>query len=146
MRFASQILTMSDRTSPVHVVAGTDFSEGARVAVETARAMAQRLSLDLLVVHVHDPADPEVPGPETERWLEASRIPGESVQHRYGRPWVELSRAAAGAAALVVGSHGRSGPQPIALGSTTVKLGLLAPCPLVVVNPVGGSGRLTPSP
>ena len=59
------------------------------------------------------------------------------VRTRSGVPWVEVARRAreSGAVLVVVGSHGGSGFQPLALGSTAVKLALQAPCPVVVVGP-----------
>ena len=56
---------------------------------------------------------------------------------RSGRPWAELARAAdeIDATALVIGTHGASGYQPISLGCTARRLPLLASRPVVLVGP-----------
>lgn len=130
---------MDDARPPgAPLVAGIDFSEGARAALDTARALAARLGLGLMVTHVYEPIHSEAPDLDagSERWLADNQVERESLHLRYGQPWIELARVArsCGAFAVVVGSHGRSGAQPVALGSTAARLGLVAPCPVIVVN------------
>jgi nucleotide-binding universal stress UspA family protein len=62
-----------------------------------------------------------------------------------GAPWVVLAREAHACSArvLVMGSHGRSGFQPLAPGATTRKLLVSAPCPVLVV---GARVREAPAP
>ena len=56
---------------------------------------------------------------------------------------MELVRVAGerGAQMIVVGTHGRSGFQPVALGSTAARLALLSPRPTLLV----GSRERTPA-
>lgn len=124
--------------SALHILAGTDFSDGALVALVEARALADRLRLELRVMHVRErhPRGEESPQSRMRRHLADAGVDAACLRLREGQPWIELAREAGeqGASALVVGSHGRSGSHPINLGSTTVKLGLIAPCPLLVVG------------
>jgi nucleotide-binding universal stress UspA family protein len=73
---------------------------------------------------------------EARSWLEAIGVPASAVTVRRGTPWVELVRVAEdrGAKVIVVGTHGRSGFQPIALGSTATRIALLSPRPTVLVG------------
>jgi nucleotide-binding universal stress UspA family protein len=118
---------------------GTDFSAGAAAALAEARRMATRLGLELAVVHVVEGygAGTWREGGEAERWLAGGALRLDDLVVRNGLPWIELVREAerTGAAMLVVGSHGRSGFQPVALGSTATRLGILSPRPVLLVNP-----------
>jgi nucleotide-binding universal stress UspA family protein len=129
---------MTQPPAPAHILAGVDFSDGARTALDAARALAHRMNVGLVAVHVYEPLEAEGVSLDarSEQWLADSHVTPDRLQVRYGQPWVELARAASasGALAVVVGSHGRSGSQPVALGSTAARLGLVAPCPVVVVN------------
>jgi nucleotide-binding universal stress UspA family protein len=126
------------------VVVGTDFSETATVALAEARRLAELLGAQLTVVHVADgPASERWAGPEqAEAWLAAAGLGAGGLAVRFGSAWVELARYAAEQAPslLVVGSHGRSGYQPLTLGSTASRVTLHARCPVVVVSP-----RVAPS-
>ena len=130
---------VSPLPADAHLLVGVDFSDGARAALTEARRLAGRMQLPLAVVYVRDPIHDAGTrlDPEAEQWLADAEITPDQLHVRSGQPWAELARAAAacGAVALVIGSHGRSGYQPVALGSTAVRLGLVAPCPTVVVNP-----------
>jgi nucleotide-binding universal stress UspA family protein len=70
------------------------------------------------------------------RWLQSSGVEKESLVVRSGFPWVELVRYAHESQPLmiVVGSHGTSGFQPLALGSTAGRMGVLSPFPVLVVT------------
>lgn len=120
------------------VVVGTDFSEGALVALLNGRKLASRLGGEVRLVHIFDlssggPAELD----ETARhWLERCDVsPGRLITGR-GTAWLELAREARGqdATMIVVGCHGRSGYQPIELGSTAARIGLAAHCPVMLVG------------
>jgi nucleotide-binding universal stress UspA family protein len=121
------------------ILVGTDFSAGAAAALAEARRIAAPLGLELAVVHVVEGygAGTWRAGGEAERWLADGAVRLDDLVVRSGLPWIELVREAerTGAAMLVVGSHGRSGFQPVALGSTATRLGILSPRPVLLVNP-----------
>ncbi len=121
----------------VLVLVGTDFSEGARAALVSARILASHLRAELLVVHVMDPATGKLRGldDDARRWLHDCDVSHRSILILDGTPWLELTREARSrdASVVVVGRHGRSGYQPIELGSTAAHVGLAAPCPVLLV-------------
>lgn len=124
---------------PTHLVVGIDFSDGALSAFRAARALSTGLGAELHLLHVREPGPEaeEAPDARMRHWLHRAGADADQLRFRIGQPWRELAREATAlaATALVIGSHGRAGVQPIALGSTAVKLGLAAPCPLIVVGP-----------
>jgi nucleotide-binding universal stress UspA family protein len=121
------------------VVVGTDFSETATVALAEARRLAALLRVRVAVVHIADgtalPAWTDS-GPAA-RWLRAASLRPADLIVRHGSPWVELARYAAEVrpTLLVVGSHGQSGYQPLAIGSTAARVSVQARCPVVLVSP-----------
>jgi nucleotide-binding universal stress UspA family protein len=121
-----------------HLLVGVDFSDGARAALAEARRLADRMQVVLHVIHVSDPVQGSETalGPIAEQWLAEANVSRDQLHVRSGQPWAELARLAGstGAVAVVIGSHGRSGYQPVALGSTATRLGVLASCPVIVVN------------
>lgn len=125
------------------VVAGVDESETSRRALLAAVELAARLPAQLAIVHV---AERGLPDPPVKRgpapWWLSDAPASASLVVRHGLAWVELARYAAesNAMMLVIGSHGRSGVNPLNLGSTAAKLTLLAPCPVLVVNERSGEG------
>jgi nucleotide-binding universal stress UspA family protein len=133
---------MAEGVGPV--VVGTDFSDTAGVALAEARRLATLLRTDVVVVHVAD--NHGVTGAAgvdgAELWLRSAGLPAEALVVRRGSAWVELARFASevGPSLVVVGSHGRSGYQPLNIGSTASRLSLHARCPVVVVSP-----RVAPS-
>jgi len=120
------------------LVVGTDFSEGARAALATARLLAARLDGDLRVVHVFDAPGGQPPelDADARQWLEECDLDPGALITRRGTAWLELSREARSrdAAMIVVGRHGCSGFQPIELGSTAARIGLAAHCPVMLVG------------
>lgn len=120
------------------VVVGIDFSDSAGVALAEARRLAALLTARLDIVHVVDgsPAAGWTAAQASE-WLESVGLDPADLVIRFGSPWVELARYAADVkpTLVVVGSHGRSGYQPLALGSTAVRVSLQARCPVVLVSP-----------
>jgi nucleotide-binding universal stress UspA family protein len=121
------------------VVVGTDFSDTAGVALVEARRLALLLGADVQVVHVIDgaPGSPTDSPELADRWLSAAGVRRESLTVRFGSAWVELARYASEVSPtlVVVGSHGRSGYQPLTLGGTAARVSVHARCPVVVVSP-----------
>lgn len=123
---------------PVLVLVGTDFSDGAKAALLSGRMLASRLGGEVMVMHVFDP-----PGgaaaeydEDARRWMYDCDINHLRVITRRGMAWLELTREARSrdAAVIVIGRHGRSGCQPIKLGSTASRVGLAAHCPVLLVG------------
>jgi nucleotide-binding universal stress UspA family protein len=121
------------------VLVGTDFSENAGVALAEARRLASLLGVRVEVLHVVDGAFSESWGEQGEagRWLVTAGLAPEQLLVRFGNPPVELARRAAELEpeVIVVGSHGRSGYQPLALGSTAARISVQARCPVMLVSP-----------
>ncbi len=113
------------------IVVGSDFSEAAGRAVETAADLALAHGASLTLVHGVDPvlATLEVSSPaiidDVRKGLEHAaqplRLRGVNVttQMRMGKAWWAISEAAKDVSAdlVVVASHGRSGLTKLALGS-----------------------------
>ena len=119
------------------ILVGTDFSEGAALALEAARGLAAKLGATIEVVHVverYGDADWRSDGPALE-WLERQNIDRDELAVGSGFRGVELGRHAHDCAPIMiaVGSHGSSGFQPLALGSTAGRMGVLSPYPVLVV-------------
>ena len=112
------------------VLAAIDDSPVARLVVAEAERLAGLMHGRMRVVHVAEGAEPAT------HWLADLREEGVEIERRDGgAPWVVLAREAQACAARVVvmGSHGRSGFQPLAPGATTRKLLMASPCSVVVV-------------
>jgi nucleotide-binding universal stress UspA family protein len=123
------------------ILVGTDFSAGSTLALAEARQLSRSIGVGVVVAHVApSPATGDLvpPGREPE-WLEAAGLTADAVVRRRGVPAVELARMARemGAALIVLGTHGATGYQPVALGATASRMALLAPCPVVLVGPRG---------
>lgn len=125
------------------MVVGVDFSEGAAAAVIEARRLAEDLGLDPRFVHVVEEGVDEPMPVEIGAWLAAHALERSAIEVVHGVAWIELGRLAAATASrlLVVGSHGRSGFQPLKPGRTALRLALRSPIPVVVVP----AGRRTGS-
>jgi nucleotide-binding universal stress UspA family protein len=134
---------MAARVGPV--VVGTDFSAAAAAALYEGRRLAQQLGAVVEVVHVVDGGPPRGWGESGQagRWLKEAALEPSALVVRYGSPWIELSRYAGEAhpSALVVGVHGRSGYQPLSLGSTATRVSLHARCPVLLVPARTSSGE-----
>jgi nucleotide-binding universal stress UspA family protein len=120
------------------IIVGTDFSPTALLALGEARMLAHRLNTGLDVVHVRSVYTESewMPTEEERTWLRAARVGEFDIDVRRGSAWVELVRAAGERVAhlIAVGTHGHSGYQPIALGSTAQRLALLSPIPILLVG------------
>ena len=139
-------------SGPEPIVVGIDFSPGASGAVAWASALAEQLAVPLVAVHVTARAHGEW-RPEQLAWMSDAALEPETLIVRRGVPWIELARFSEeiDARILVVGSHGRSGYQPIIPGSTTVLLLTRSHRPVLVVpeaspntttlNPAASTGR-----
>jgi nucleotide-binding universal stress UspA family protein len=120
------------------VVVGIDFSAGSGDAVAEARRITAQIAGALELVHVtQDGNSMWQIDPDAETWLVRHEVAPDSVMVRIGLPWVELARYASETqpAMIVVGSHGGSGFHPLGLGSTTARLGVVSPVPVLVVAP-----------
>jgi len=122
------------------VVVAIDFSEGSLGALREARELGNRAGLELRLIHVAENGTPWTPDAPQWEWMRTAPVEPGMVLVRRGRPWIEIVRYAKeiAAALVVVGSHGASGAQTMALGSTASKVVLRASCPVVVVSQ-GGS-------
>lgn len=120
------------------VVVGTDFSDGARAALLNGRLLASRLGAEIRLVHIYDPPGglPAELDEHSRQWLQRCEVAPASLLTRRGTAWLELAREARSldAAMIVIGRHGRSGYQPIELGSTAARIGLAAHCPVMLVG------------
>lgn len=121
------------------ILVGTDFSDGAALALAEARRLAGSMGLPLHLAHVGDAPAAEGWPEDARHWLERHQVDAGSLAVRPGIPAVELARIARelDAGWVFLGTHGASGYQPMALGATASRMPLLAPCPVVLVGPRG---------
>lgn len=122
---------MATHVGPVLV--GTDFSDAARMALQEARRLAVQLGTHVEVLHVVDSGGAS----DLTGWLEDAGMSTGDLRIRYGSAWVEITRYAGEVEPImiVIGSHGRSGYQPLAVGSTATRLSVQARWPVVLVSP-----------
>jgi len=140
------------------VLVGLDFSPSAVEALLVARRFAAALGTGVDAMHIMEGRDAPRWGDDAEiaRWLARAALPKDAVTLRCGLPWVELARRAQAVqpVMVIVGSHGRTGHHPVALGSTAQRLALISPAPVLIVraqrepapareppSPVPGSNR-----
>ena len=97
------------------VVAGTDLSKTARIAVDRAAGLAQRLDAELVLVHA---------GADSDELSALGKEVGASTLAKSGNPAeVLIAEAASGdATLLVVGSVGMTGARRFLLGSVPNKI------------------------
>ena len=140
------------------IVFATDFSRGARPAMDRAFALARGTGAELVVVHVLPPVSP-LPGngavlPRLYNEVEAAiRKTGEKSMRKLlalarrqhiratgrlldGFPVDAINGAARRAKAdlVVTGTHGRQGIRRILLGSVAAGIVAGAPCPVLTVR------------
>lgn len=134
---------------PVLIV-GTDFSETALHAVREARRLAMALDGAVEVVHVREGLrrDPLAADEGQLAWLDAAGVAIDRLEVLWGTPWVEIVRRARDLDAdlVVAGTHGTTGFQSMALGSTAQRLALLSPRPVVLVGPREAPNHERPRP
>jgi nucleotide-binding universal stress UspA family protein len=131
------------------LLVGIDFSGGATAALRAAERIARRLGASVRLAYAIEPGS--AVGGSVPRaaagWLATMGYERRQLTILSGRPGTALAREAqrVGAALIIVGSHGTSGFQPLALGSTAARLPLVAPCPVLVVGP-GAPGSAIRAP
>jgi nucleotide-binding universal stress UspA family protein len=120
------------------VVVGTDFSDAAAEALAEAQQISHHFRSRLTIVHATPAWTDRVceTDPAATAWLRAVRLREDRIFIRAGLPWTVLARTAEelSAGVIVIGSCGRSGPQPLELGSTSARLSLIAPCPVLIIG------------
>lgn len=125
--------------SSPHLLVGVDFSGAAGTAWQRALSLGAALGVPVRAVHVHGPHDGPSwqDTPHAQAWLLEHEVPGALFAERRGTAWVELARAASepGVQVMVIGSHGRSGYQPVRLGTTASRLAVASPVPVLIVRP-----------
>lgn len=144
------------------IVCGVDHSPGARSAARFAAALADRLALPLVLVHVVQPPIPQSELGMAARTTDAVVIeelrkagvslleavaeelgPGREVvaELRFGGASEALEAVAesAGAELVVVGTRGLGAVSSLLLGSVSRRLAAHGPCPTVVVPETGAT-------
>lgn len=143
-------------SEPIPILAATDFSAPAGIAVERAARLARERRCPLHLLHVHNDfawaklrallREPSGTDPEADA-RERLRALADDLAVRHGLAGVETAlvggRAAAGIAAraraigaglVVVGAHGAGIVQEFALGGTAIKVLRASLCPVLVTR------------
>ncbi len=138
----------------------TDFSQGARAAMDYAVSLAQDYKARLILLYVIQDisiAEWYIPSSisaadlvadmqksaskEMEKWAAevGGRVPGVETLIERGVPFVEIIRVARekNADLLVIGTHGRTGIDHMLFGSTAEKVVRKSPCPVLTVRMAG---------
>lgn len=120
------------------ILVAVDFSEESALAVAEAKALSRSLGLSLEAIHVTSAGNGHANDVDDAgvAWLEAAGLAPSDLVSRSGLPWVEIVRFAKQrqASMIIAGSHGASGYQPLAPGTTAGRLAVVAPCPVLLVN------------
>lgn len=133
------------------VLAGVDFSEASRQALERAGGWAARLGVPLVAIHVLQSPAPMLPEAQIAlpdpAWLRAMEdhareqleswvkpYPGGTVLVKWGGPAEELVSEADPDTLLVVAQVGHSTLERLLFGSTAARVVRLAPCDVLVVR------------
>lgn len=144
---------------PKHILAPTDFSHHAEVAVKSAFELAEQFGATLHLVHsLAEPVSaiaPEpmiVAAPPPEFYEESEKSCLEALQKsadQLGNPKVNLVRAALWGSPvdtileyasrqpidlIVVSTHGRTGLSHVLLGSVAESIVRNAPCPVLTIR------------
>jgi len=129
------------------ILVASDYSEAAAHAYDEARLLAEELDAPLEIIHVIE-GWPGVRREGEADWADRMQIDRATVVTREGTPWMEiLARAEEISARLVVvGSHGESGYQPLATGTTTARLLTHANRPVMVVTARRNTARRARDP
>ena len=138
------------------LVCCVDDSHGARAALAVASRLAEKLGLELLILHI-EPAT-ELPGVSAaaagqerlreEELADARRLlsdiarearlgGGVELRADIGDPAARILDACADESVelVVLGSRGRSGAKATVLGSVSGNVAARAPCPCLIVSP-----------
>lgn len=133
------------------VLAGVDFSEASKQALERAGGWAARLGVPLVAMHVLQSPAPMLPEAQIAlpdpAWLHAMEdhareqleswvrpYPGASALVKWGGPAEELVSEADPDTLLVVAQVGHSTLERLLFGSTAARVVRLAPCDVLVVR------------
>jgi len=138
----------------------TDFSHGARAAMDHVISLAQDYNAKLILLHVIQDisvAEWFIPSSlsvaelledlEKNAWKEIDAL-GDEIAAKVktvekivvrGMPFVEIIRTAKETKAdmIVIGTHGRTGMDHVLFGSTAEKVVRKAPCPVLTVRMAG---------
>ena len=136
-----------------HILCPTDFSKTSDAAIEKATALARRHDATLHLIHVYEPvfADGYMEGMPTEpkpadleavrTHLEDLQPPGDNAvkcRHElvFGFPGGSIVGYAKTNKVdlIVMGTHGRSGPSRLLMGSVAEAVMRAARCPVLVVH------------
>jgi nucleotide-binding universal stress UspA family protein len=138
----------------------TDFSQGARAAMDYALSLARDYKAKLILLYVIQDisiAEWYIPSSlsaadlvsdmqkgaeqEMEKWATDARssVPDVEALVVRGVPFVEIVRTAKNRKAdlLVIGTHGRTGIDHMLFGSTAEKVVRKSPCPVLTVRMAG---------
>jgi nucleotide-binding universal stress UspA family protein len=136
-----------------NILVATDFSEVSNNSLEYAMALAKKHRAKINVVHVVAPLGPAMEAPlydvlERERKIGAEQLAGtkKSVEHekipcetflRFGdaASVVDEITSSKHINLIVLGTHGATGVERLALGSTAEEIFRHAKCPVLTVGP-----------
>ncbi|MDH4099383.1 MAG: universal stress protein [Nitrospirota bacterium] len=137
------------------ILVPTDFSEGARPAMDYAISLAKDYKAGLCILHViqeltvtpgwYEGVIPmeslymsieEGATGEMDRLMSETDLPDVEKVISRGYPAAEILRTAQerGVDLIVIGTHGRSGVDHLLFGSTAEKVVRQAPCPVLTVR------------
>jgi nucleotide-binding universal stress UspA family protein len=148
---------------PTRILAATDGSEDAALALRAAADLSSRTGSELHVVHIwpgpplpvtrhsarDDPREHEMKARELlERQVSRAKVPRGIIARKHlreGRPAEEIAELAEelGVGLVVIGSRGLNAVKRLVVGSVSEGVVILAPCPVLVVR--GGEGAWPPS-
>jgi nucleotide-binding universal stress UspA family protein len=118
-----------------HLCCPVDLSPESRAALGVAVDLCRRLGARLTILHVHDGA---APAAEQVAWSEEAGAAGVRVSTATAQGNPETAIAAwangAGADAIVMGTHGRTGRAHALVGSVAESTVRNARCPVMVVH------------
>jgi nucleotide-binding universal stress UspA family protein len=123
-----------------HVCCPVDFSPESRAALTVAVDLCRRLGARLTILHVEEPAaPPAVPAAaQSAAWSQDAAGAGVKVSSEATQGDPETAIAAwaerAGADAIVMGTHGRTGRAHALVGSVAESTVRNARCPVMVVH------------